>query len=87
MKEIEAAIEQLNCKKAPEPDGVTNDMIKHFGPAARKTLLELFNELWKNGTVPAVWKKKSSFSSFLIDPLYMLEQVSQQVYILAGQEC
>ena len=57
MKEIEAAIRQLKCKKAPGPDGVTNDMIKHLGPAAKKTLLELFNESWKNGTVPALWKK------------------------------
>ena len=44
MKEIEAPIRQLKCKKAPGPDGVTNDMIKHLGPAAKKTLLELFNE-------------------------------------------
>ena len=57
MKEIEAAIRQLKCKKTPGPDGVTNDMIKHLGPAAKKTLLELFNESWKNGTVPALWKK------------------------------
>ena len=57
MKEIEAAIRQLKCKKAPGPDGVTNDMIKHLGPADKKTLLELFNESWKNGTVPALWKK------------------------------
>ena len=57
IKEIEAAIKQLKCKKAPGPDGVTNDMIKHLGPTAKKTLLELFNESWKNGTVPALWKK------------------------------
>ena len=54
---IEAAIKQLKCKMAPGPDGVTNDMIKHLGPAAKKTLLELFDKSWKNGTVPALWKK------------------------------
>ena len=37
-----------------------NDMIKHLGPAAKKTLLELFKESWKNGTVPALWKKKAT---------------------------
>ena len=57
MKDIEAAIKQFKCKKAPGPDGVTNDIIKPLGPAAKKTLLELFNESWKNGTVPALWKK------------------------------
>ena len=39
MKETEAAIIQLKHKKAPGPDGVTNDMIKHLGPPAKKTLL------------------------------------------------
>ena len=43
MKGTEVAIKQLKCKKAPGPDVVTNGMIKHLGPAARKTLLELFN--------------------------------------------
>ena len=33
-------------------------MTKHLGHAAKKTLLELFNESWKIGTVPALWKKK-----------------------------
>ena len=60
MKEIEAAIKQLKCKKAPEPDGVTHDMIKHLRPAHKKTLIELFNESWKNGTVPALWGKKAT---------------------------
>ena len=32
-------------------------MIKHFGPAAKKTPLELFNESKKNGKVPALWEK------------------------------
>ena len=48
MKETEVAIKQLKCKTAPGPDGVTNDMIKHLGPAIRKTLLELFKESWRS---------------------------------------
>ena len=57
LKEVEAAIKGLKCKKAPGPDGVSNDMIRHLGPVAKKTLLELFNESWKTGSVPAMWKK------------------------------
>ncbi|KAK7094328.1 hypothetical protein V1264_007968 [Littorina saxatilis] len=57
MNEIEAAIKQLKPKKAPGPDGVTNEMLKHLGPLAKRTLLKLFNESWKTGTVPAIWKK------------------------------
>ena len=57
IKVIEVIIKQLKCKKPPGPHDVTNDMIKHFGPAAKKTLIELFNETWKTGTVPALWEK------------------------------
>ena len=32
-------------------------MLKHMGPYAKKTLLQLFNASWKSGTVPALWKK------------------------------
>ena len=38
-------------------------MIKHLEPAAKKTLLELFNELWKNGAVLALRKKTPSSQS------------------------
>ena len=57
MEEVELAIRQLKCKKAPGPDGVTNDIIKNFGLLTKRTLLKLFNESWKTGTVPAMWKK------------------------------
>ena len=32
-------------------------MIKNFGLLTKRTLLKLFNESWKTGTVPAMWKK------------------------------
>ena len=31
-------------------------MLKHLGPIARKTLLEIFNRSWNKGLVPEVWK-------------------------------
>ena len=57
MEEVELAIRQLKYKKTPGPDGVTNDMIKNFGLLTKRTLLKLFTESWKTGTVPAMWKK------------------------------
>ena len=57
MDELEAALKALKCKKAPGPDGISNDMLKHMGHTAKGTLLSLFNESWKTGTVPALWKK------------------------------
>ena len=56
MEEVALAIRQIKCKKAPGPDGVTNDMIKNIGLLTKRTLLKLFNESRKTGTVPAMWK-------------------------------
>jgi len=55
--ELEAAMRKLKPKKAPGPDGVSNDMLKHLGPIAKKTLLEIFNRCWHAGEVPQTWKE------------------------------
>ena len=52
--ELEAEIRTLKTKKAPGPDGVTNDMILYLGPSAKKAILALFNKSWKSGTIPAL---------------------------------
>ena len=56
ISELNSAIRSLKPKKAPGPDGVSNDMLKHLGPIARKMLLEIFNRSWNKGLVPEVWK-------------------------------
>ena len=56
ISELNSAIRSLKPKKAPGPDGVSNDMLKHLGPMARKMLLEIFNRSWNKGLVPEVWK-------------------------------
>ncbi|KAK3774368.1 hypothetical protein RRG08_049024 [Elysia crispata] len=35
----------IKPKKTPEPDGITNDMLRHIGPAAKKTLLVIYNKV------------------------------------------
>ena len=57
MGELSAAIRKLKPKKAPGQDGVSNDMLKHLGPTARKTLLEIFNRCWNKGIIPDIWKE------------------------------
>ena len=54
--ELEAEIRTLKTKKASGSDGVTNDMMLHLRPSAMKAILSLFNNYWKSGTVPALWK-------------------------------
>ena len=41
MLELENALAQLKNKQAPGPDKVSNDMLKHRGPQAKKKLLQL----------------------------------------------
>ena len=43
MSELNDAIRRLKNKKVPGKDGVSNEMIKHRGPASNTKLLEIFN--------------------------------------------
>ena len=57
MLELEKGLAQLKNKQAPGPDRVSNDMLKHLGPQAKKKFLQLFNASWKNSNIPKTWKK------------------------------
>ena len=57
LSELEDAIKKLKQKKAPGPDGVTNEMLKHLGPGAKRILLSVFNQSWHSGRVPTKWKE------------------------------
>ena len=54
--ELQHALRQIRCKKAPGPDGIHNEMLKHLGPQAKKFLLDVFNQSWNQGKVPKQWK-------------------------------
>ena len=56
MEELKQAISLLKCGKAPGPDGIMTEFIKHLGPMALNTYLSLFNQIWRT-TVPSDWKK------------------------------
>ena len=43
--------------KSPGPDKITNEIIKHLGPKAKKILLEIVNKSWKSGQVPQSWRE------------------------------
>ena len=56
-KELEDALTMLNLRKAPDPDNITNEMLVHLGPCSKKKLPQLFNNGWRMGTVPQVWRE------------------------------
>ena len=50
--ELESALQSLKPKQAPDIDGVTNEVLMHLGPKAKKKLLLIYNASWKHGIVP-----------------------------------
>ena len=57
MQELQAALKKLKKKKSPGADGITNEMLKHLGPQAKRTLLQIFNLSWHSGKFPSKWKE------------------------------
>ena len=57
MEELKTALSSLSLKKAPGPDQVSNEMLINMGPQGKKKLLQLFNDSWRTGIVPEVWKE------------------------------
>ena len=55
--ELEDAIRKLKQKKTPGPDGVTDEILKHLGQGAKRTLLAIYKQSWHNGRVPSKWKE------------------------------
>ena len=54
--ELAVALHRAPAQKAAGPDGVHNEFLKPMGPAGRAALLELYNESWREGVVPAQWR-------------------------------
>ena len=57
IKELKDALNKTKTKKAPGPDGIAGEMLKHLGACPRAVLLKIFNHSWIKGGVPAVWKE------------------------------
>ena len=49
MKELKDALKKVQTRKAPGPDGITGEMLKHLGACSRAVLLKIFNHSWMKG--------------------------------------
>ena len=57
VAELDTTLDTLQLKKSSSPDKITNEMLLHLGPAAKKKLLQLINDSRRTGTVPQIWKE------------------------------
>ena len=57
LRVLEEVLKKTKQKKAPGPDGITNEMLKCLGSGAKSTLLRIYNQSWSTGTVPTIWKE------------------------------
>ena len=57
MKELKDALNKVKTRKAPGPDEITGEMLKHLGACSRAVLLKIFYHSWMKGVIPAVWKE------------------------------
>ena len=57
LAELEKAMKFMKMGKASGLDGITTEMIKHFGPNTNSWLLDLFNECAETNKIPNGWKK------------------------------
>lgn len=56
LHELKLALSQSRCRKAPGEDRVTNEFLKFLPFSGKKTILALFNTVWKSGEVPRGWR-------------------------------
>ncbi|XP_055877154.1 uncharacterized protein LOC129924690 [Biomphalaria glabrata] len=56
LAELDRAISKCKNRKAPGPDKVTPEMVKHLGGIARGKLLEFMNRTWAESRLAGAWK-------------------------------
>ncbi|GBN68074.1 Retrovirus-related Pol polyprotein from type-1 retrotransposable element R1 [Araneus ventricosus] len=57
IPEVDAAIRNINSKKAPGPDGFYGDVIKEAYASNKHFIVDLFNQCLRTGYFPKKWKR------------------------------
>ena len=57
MQELENQLRHMKPRKAPGPDQLCTEHLKHLGPTARRVLLHAINQSWLTAAVPSAWRR------------------------------
>ena len=57
LEELQEAMEHLKLGKAAGLDGISTEIIKHFGPKTQQWILDLFNICATSCRIPKTWRK------------------------------
>jgi hypothetical protein len=60
MGELDAVLCKLKNGKAPGPDGISNEFIKHLGQNSKQDMLTLFNDCLTEERVPLEWAESTT---------------------------
>ena len=56
LQELNTAIKKSKSGKAPGPDKIANEMIRHLGHLGKLKILQYINKTWKLGKLPTAWR-------------------------------
>ncbi|XP_075526595.1 uncharacterized protein LOC142558334 [Dermacentor variabilis] len=59
VSEVRAALQGLNGRSAPGPDGISNRLLRNLDEGSIELLTKEINDVWEAGIVPDAWKEAS----------------------------
>nr|XP_050046522.1 uncharacterized protein LOC126543446 [Dermacentor andersoni] len=57
VSEVRAALQSLNGRSAPGPDGISNRLLRNLDDGSIELLTKEINDVWEAGIVPDAWKE------------------------------
>ena len=57
---FQETMRHLKNGKAPGPDGIPNEMLKHLPEGVHQVIHKLFILMWMTGTMPKAWKESQT---------------------------
>ena len=56
-QELDAQLRKLKIRRAPGPDQLCAEQLRHLGPVALDAVLTLINPSWERATMPSSWSR------------------------------